>query len=120
MWVWGEYVRICFLFFVMASSTFFYVYVRHQFICNFVLLFSIAWSPTKLGASWSLNFFLLTFGSVVNFDFFDFLYFFLKKSNINVNLKIHINNQTHRKKILQVTQRRQEHTFLGFTICCYF
>jgi hypothetical protein len=45
----------------------------------------------------------LTIGSVVNFDFFDFLYFFLKKSNINVNLKIHINNQTHRKKILQVT-----------------
>ena len=58
------------------------------------LLFSIAWSPRKLGDQvtkkiiWSLNFFLFTFSPFVHFDFLYFLYFDFfekKKSNINVD-----------------------------------
>jgi hypothetical protein len=58
------------------------------------LLFSIAWSPRKLGDQvtkkiiWSLNFFLFTFSPFVHFDFF-FIFCILillkKKSNINVD-----------------------------------
>ena len=64
------------------------------------LLFSIAWSPRKLGDQvtkkiiWSLNFFLFTFSPFVHFDFFYFLYFdsFEKKKQHQRRLSKCINN----------------------------
>jgi hypothetical protein len=61
---------------------------KNKFVIFNYLVSKQTWWSSNPKIIWSLNFFLLTFGSFINFDFLFFLYFnFFKKSNINVYLK---------------------------------